>query len=114
MYHRWRKAGLAVTADEVLVCPYSSLTMLDAVLASVARPDGVILCPEGFYKSTLEHTEKFGLSIRVPGGSGLDGRVEAAPRIRASKDPTLLAEVFARLARLVGEVLIGGLTTTTH
>src|SRR6266700_5037795 len=51
LYARWRQAGLAVSADDVLVCPYSSLVMLEAVMASVARPDGVILCPEGFYKS---------------------------------------------------------------
>lgn len=63
LYARWRKAGLAVSADDVLVCPYSSLTMLEAVMASVARPGGVILCPEGFYKSNRQHIEKLGLSI---------------------------------------------------
>jgi aspartate/methionine/tyrosine aminotransferase len=78
LYHRWRKAGLPVTADEVLVCPYSSLAMLDAVLASVARPGGVILCPEGFYKSNFAHIEKLGLVIRLfPVDLDRDGRVQA-------------------------------------
>ena len=65
LYARWRKAGLAVSADDVLVCPYSSLTMLEAVMASVARPGGVVLCPVGFYKSNRQHIEKLGLSIRL-------------------------------------------------
>ena len=77
LYARWRKAGLAVSADDVLVCPYSSLTMLEAALASVARPDGVVLCPEGFYKSNRQHIEKLGLSIRLfPASPDRDGKID--------------------------------------
>jgi NAD/NADP transhydrogenase alpha subunit/aspartate/methionine/tyrosine aminotransferase len=77
LYARWRKAGLAVSEDDVLVCPYSSLTMLEAALASVARPDGVVLCPEGFYKSNRQHIEKLGLSIRLfPASADLDGKID--------------------------------------
>jgi NAD/NADP transhydrogenase alpha subunit/aspartate/methionine/tyrosine aminotransferase len=76
LYARWRQAGLAVSADDVLVCPYSSLVMLEAVMASVARPDGVILCPEGFYKSNRQHIEKLGLSIRlIPAPPERDGKI---------------------------------------
>ena len=76
LYARWRQAGLAVSADDVLVGPYSSLFMLEAVMASVARPDGVILCPEGFYKSARQHIEKFGLSIRlIPAPPEHDGKI---------------------------------------
>lgn len=76
LYARWRQAGLAVSADDVLVSPYSSLVMLEAVMASVARPDGVILCPEGFYKSNRQHIEKLGLSIRViPAPPERDGKI---------------------------------------
>lgn len=75
LYMRWRKAGLAVSADEVLVCPYSSLTMLEAAMASVARPDGVIVCPEGFYKSNRQHIEKLGLSVRL--FPAPDGKIDA-------------------------------------
>jgi NAD/NADP transhydrogenase alpha subunit/aspartate/methionine/tyrosine aminotransferase len=79
LYRRWRKAGLDIGIDNTLVCPYSSLAMLDAVLASVARPGGVILCPEGFYKSNSEHIEKLGLTIRFfPVDLDKDGRVEVA------------------------------------
>jgi NAD/NADP transhydrogenase alpha subunit/aspartate/methionine/tyrosine aminotransferase len=78
LYARWRKAGLAVSADDVLVCPYSSLTMLEAVMASVARPDGVVLCPEGFYKSNRQHIEKLGLSIRLLlAPPDRDGKIDA-------------------------------------
>ena len=77
LYARWRKAGLAVSADDVLVCPYSSLTMLEAVMASVARPGGVILCPVGFYKSNRQHIEKLGLSIRLfPASPDRDGKID--------------------------------------
>jgi NAD/NADP transhydrogenase alpha subunit/aspartate/methionine/tyrosine aminotransferase len=77
LYARWRKAGLAVSEDDVLVSPYSSLTMLEAALASVARPDGVVLCPEGFYKSNRQHIEKLGLSIRLfPAPADLDGKID--------------------------------------
>ncbi len=78
LYARWRQAGLAVSADDVLVGPYSSLFMLEAVMASVARPDGVILCPEGFYKSARQHIEKFGLSIRlIPAPPEHDGKISS-------------------------------------
>ncbi len=78
LYTRWREAGLAVSADDVLVCPYSSLTMLEAAMASVARPNGVILCPEGFYKSNRQHIEKLGLSIRfIPAHLDRDGKIDA-------------------------------------
>jgi hypothetical protein len=78
LYMRWRKAGLAVSADDVLVCPYSSLTMLEAAMASVARPGGVILCPEGFYKSNRQHIEKLGLSIRLLlAPPDRDGKIDA-------------------------------------
>jgi NAD/NADP transhydrogenase alpha subunit/aspartate/methionine/tyrosine aminotransferase len=78
LYMRWRKAGLTVSADDVLVCPYSSLAMLEATLASVARPDGVILCPEGFSENIKKHIEKLGLSIRLfPAPLGCDGKVDA-------------------------------------
>lgn len=84
LYIRWRKAGLAVSADDVLVCPYSSLTMLEAALASVARPDGVILCPEGFYKSNRQHIEKLGLSIRLfPAHLDRDGKIDTRHLRRA-------------------------------
>ena len=77
LYARWRQAGLAVSADDVLVCPYSSLVMLEAVMASVARADGIILCPEGFYKSNRQHIEKLGLSVRlIPAPPERDGKID--------------------------------------
>ena len=77
LYARWRQAGLAVSADDVLICPYSSLVMLEAVMASVARADGIILCPEGFYKSNRQHIEKLGLSVRlIPAPPERDGKID--------------------------------------
>jgi NAD/NADP transhydrogenase alpha subunit/aspartate/methionine/tyrosine aminotransferase len=78
LYARWRKAGLAVSADDVLVCPDRGLAMLEAALASVARPDGVVLCPEGFCEGIGKHAGKLGLSMRLfPAPLGRDGKIDA-------------------------------------
>ncbi len=105
LYMRWRKAGLAVRADDVLVCPYSSLTMLEAAMASVARPDGVILCPEGFYKSNRQHIEKLGLSIRLfPADLDRDGKIDAWHLRRAIQ--THREQLCALLFTMPGNPLI--------
>ena len=105
LYARWRKAGLAVSADDVLVCPYSSLTMLEAAMASVARPNGVILCPEGFYKSNRQHIEKLGLSIRLfPAHLDRDGKIDAWHLRRAIQ--THREQLCALLFTMPGNPLI--------
>ncbi|MEU2036340.1 pyridoxal phosphate-dependent aminotransferase [Nocardia amamiensis] len=55
--------GVRVRAEEVIVCPYSSTMLLEEAIATLAKPGGVIVCPEGFYKSSSIHVEKFGLRI---------------------------------------------------
>lgn len=65
LFGRLRQAGLNLTMDQVVVCPYSSIVMLEAAIATVARPGGVILCPEGFYKSNALHIEKHGLQLDI-------------------------------------------------
>jgi hypothetical protein len=67
LYERWCQAGLAV-------------------MASVARPDGVILCPVGFYKSNRQHIEKLGLSVRlIPASPDNDGKISPRELRRAIK-----------------------------
>jgi aspartate/methionine/tyrosine aminotransferase len=65
--------GVQVKPNEVLVCPYSSTILLEEAVATLARPGGVIVCPEGFYKSAGAHISKCGLKIvpcpAVPGNS---------------------------------------------
>lgn len=56
-------AGVRVRPEEVVVCPYSSTVLLEEAVATLARPGGVIVCPEGFYKSSSIHVEKYGLTI---------------------------------------------------
>ena len=110
LYTRWRQAGLAVSADDVLVCPYSSLTMLEAAMASVARPDGVILCPEGFYKSNRQHIEKLGLSIRLfPAHLDRDGKIDAWHLRRAIQ--THREQLCALLFTMPGNPLIATYST---
>jgi aspartate/methionine/tyrosine aminotransferase len=55
--------GINVQPDDVIVCPYSSMLMIEEALATIARPGGVIVCPEGFYKSFGLFTRKLGLRI---------------------------------------------------
>ena len=55
--------GINVQPDEVIVCPYSSMLMIDEALATIARPGGVIICPEGFYKNFGLVAKKLGLRI---------------------------------------------------
>ncbi|MEZ4301204.1 MAG: aminotransferase class I/II-fold pyridoxal phosphate-dependent enzyme [Polyangiaceae bacterium] len=79
-----RQAGLQVEPAHVLVSPYSSLLLLEAALAAVARPGGVVLCPRGFYKANASHVGKVGLRIRTfPVDTTRDGRIDAKELRRA-------------------------------
>ncbi|MEL6723095.1 MAG: aminotransferase class I/II-fold pyridoxal phosphate-dependent enzyme [Pseudomonadota bacterium] len=78
LFSRLACAGIPVSADAVIVSPYSSLVMLEAAIATIARPGGLILCPEGFYKSNGLHIEKYGLALcRFPADLQRDGRINA-------------------------------------
>lgn len=63
LYPQLLNADLDLDAGEVIVSPYSSIVMLETALMTIARPNGVVLCPKGFYKSNALHIEKFGLTI---------------------------------------------------
>jgi aspartate/methionine/tyrosine aminotransferase len=64
--------GAPVCPDDVIVCPYSSTMLLEEAIATLARPGGVIVCPEGFYKSAGIHVEKYGVRIVTWAASGDD------------------------------------------
>ncbi len=88
-----------VRPDEVVVCPYSSTVLLEEAVATLARPGGVIVCPEGFYKSAAIHIQKSGLRIVT---------CPATPDDRFAIDPVALAECLDRYGRsgeLCGVVL---------
>lgn len=90
-------AGVRVRPEEVVVCPYSSTVLLEEAVATLARPGGVIVCPEGFYKSSSIHVEKYGLSIvTCPGTQDDSFRI----------DPVALARVLDEVRdRLCGVLL---------
>jgi aspartate/methionine/tyrosine aminotransferase len=78
LYKYWSDAGLLFDIKDIVVSPYSSLMLLEAVLETVAKPNGIILCPEGFYKSNITHVEKYGLSlVSFPSDPQQDARVLA-------------------------------------
>ncbi|AYF74257.1 aminotransferase class I/II-fold pyridoxal phosphate-dependent enzyme [Nocardia yunnanensis] len=55
--------GIRVDTAEVIVSPYSSTVLLEEAIATLARPGGVLVCPEGYYKSAAGHIAKYGLRI---------------------------------------------------
>jgi len=64
LFPQFTQAGLLLDESDIIVSPYSSLGMLEAALMTIAKPDGILLCPFGFYKSNALHIEKFGLQLR--------------------------------------------------
>lgn len=55
--------GVNVRTDEVIVCPYSSMVLIEEALATIAQLGGVVVCPEGFYKNFGLVARKLGLHI---------------------------------------------------
>jgi aspartate/methionine/tyrosine aminotransferase len=88
LFARMRDPGdalepLCVSPDQVVVCPYSSTCLLEEALATCARPAGVVLCPEGFYKNAALHVAKYGMrivTVPVNWDSGFKVRLEALER----------------------------------
>ncbi|WP_433711658.1 pyridoxal phosphate-dependent aminotransferase [Nocardia sp. CA-084685] len=91
--------GVWVSAEEVIVCPYSSTMLLEEAVATLARPGGVIVYPEGLYKSSGIHVEKYGLRMQA---------CPVAPDDSFKIDPDLLAsclDYFAERDELCGVLL---------
>ncbi|MGW5223452.1 aminotransferase class I/II-fold pyridoxal phosphate-dependent enzyme [Nocardia niigatensis] len=55
--------GVDIDPAEVIVSPYSSTVLLEEAIATLARPEGVLVCPEGYYKSVAGHIAKFGMRM---------------------------------------------------
>lgn len=55
--------GVPVHPSEVVVCAYSSTVLLEEAVATIARQDGVLVCPEGYYKSAAAHVAKYGMHL---------------------------------------------------
>jgi|GEM_PF-2608403 len=53
------------STSDILIAPYSSTDMLDACLRVLSKPRGVMLMPEGYYKSVARHLQAAGLSIET-------------------------------------------------
>ncbi|MGY4099681.1 aminotransferase class I/II-fold pyridoxal phosphate-dependent enzyme [Nocardia sp. R16R-3T] len=91
--------GVRVSPEEVIVCPYSSTMLLEEAVATLARPGGVIVYPEGLYKSSGIHVEKYGLRMQA---------CPVAPDDSFKIDPDLLAsclDYFAERGELCGVLL---------
>lgn len=57
--------GVKVTADDVIVAPYSSFMILKAALMSIAKPSGIVLMAENFYKNNAIIFKSCGLRIKT-------------------------------------------------
>ncbi len=83
-------AGVSVDRSEVIVCPYSSTVLLEEAIATIARPGGVLVCPEGYYKSASVHVAKYGLRMVAS---------RATPDAQFKIDPAALAATLEQHAR---------------
>ncbi|QLY30555.1 aminotransferase class I/II-fold pyridoxal phosphate-dependent enzyme [Nocardia huaxiensis] len=92
-------AGERVPVEEVIVCPYSSTVLLEEAVATIARPGGVLVCPEGYYKSASVHVAKYGLRM-VSSPATADDTFKIDP-----KTLRLCLEEHARQGNLCGVML---------
>ncbi|MFC9999323.1 aminotransferase class I/II-fold pyridoxal phosphate-dependent enzyme [Nocardia sp. NPDC127526] len=92
-------SGVRIDLSEVIVCPYSSTVLLEEAVATIARPGGVLVCPEGYYKSASVHVAKYELRM-VASAATPDAQFKIDPRALAA---TL--EHHARQGDLCGVLL---------
>ncbi|MBL1078217.1 aminotransferase class I/II-fold pyridoxal phosphate-dependent enzyme [Nocardia sp. 2] len=91
--------GVPLTVDEIIVCPYSSTVLLEEAVATLARPGGVLVCPEGYYKSASVHVAKYGLRMVSSPATG-DDEFKIDP-----KALELCLDEYARQGTLCGVML---------
>eukprot|EP00357_Protocruzia_adherens_P006083 CAMPEP_0115026834 /NCGR_PEP_ID=MMETSP0216-20121206/35036_1 /TAXON_ID=223996 /ORGANISM="Protocruzia adherens, Strain Boccale" /LENGTH=509 /DNA_ID=CAMNT_0002402093 /DNA_START=82 /DNA_END=1611 /DNA_ORIENTATION=- len=69
--------GIKVHPDEVLVYPYSSTAVLEKVMVSMSKTNGVVLAGEGFYKNNALLAFNAGLDIvPIPVNLEKDGKMD--------------------------------------
>ncbi|WP_067705126.1 pyridoxal phosphate-dependent aminotransferase [Nocardia jejuensis] len=95
LFQRLRAPGaglppVPVDVREVIVSPYSSTVLLEEAVATLARPGGVLVCPEGYYKSASVHVAKYGLRMVTSA---------ATPDESFKIDPVALARTLEHHAR---------------
>jgi aspartate/methionine/tyrosine aminotransferase len=102
--------GIQVQPEDVIVCPYSSTVLLEEAVATLARPGGVIVCPEGFYKSSSIHVEKYGLRI-VSCPATPDDSFKIYPALLARCLDELRGDLCGVLLTLPGNPVVAEYTT---
>ncbi|MEC3920545.1 aminotransferase class I/II-fold pyridoxal phosphate-dependent enzyme [Nocardia sp. CDC160] len=91
--------GVEIDPGEVIVSPYSSTVLLEEAIATLARPGGVLVCPEGYYKSVAGHVTKYGLRMATsPVTADDDFRIDADALART-------LEYYAAQGNLCGVLL---------
>ena len=74
--------GPHVGENDVVVAPYSSLTLLEHALKTMPGEGNTILCPEGFYKATADHVHAAGCIHDLSGVQAFESSVKGDVRGR--------------------------------
>ncbi|MGW4247221.1 aminotransferase class I/II-fold pyridoxal phosphate-dependent enzyme [Nocardia sp. NPDC004722] len=103
--------GVDVDPAEVIVSPYSSTILLEEAIATLARPGGVLVCPEGYYKSAAGHIAKYGLRIATAEVSAdADFRIDPLALERTLKYHMAQGDLCGVLLTLPGNPVVADYT----
>ncbi|MTE15976.1 aminotransferase class I/II-fold pyridoxal phosphate-dependent enzyme [Nocardia aurantiaca] len=103
--------GVDIDPGEVIVGPYSSTVLLEEAIATLARPGGVLVCPEGYYKSVAGHVAKFGLRMAASSVTGdNDFRIDPDSLERTLKSHAAQGNLCGVLLTLPGNPVVADYT----
>lgn len=114
IFQRLREPGSGVTGvpvdpSEVVVCAYSSTVLLEEAVATIARPDGVLVCPEGYYKCAAAHVAKYGMHLVACATTPDDGfAIDPEALAQCLKDRAEQGDLCGVLLTLPGNPVVAG------
>ncbi|MFE3225304.1 aminotransferase class I/II-fold pyridoxal phosphate-dependent enzyme [Nocardia sp. NPDC059228] len=105
------RPGVDIDPGEVIVSPYSSTVLLEEAIATLARPGGVLVCPEGYYKSVAGHIAKFGMRMATSSvTAGGDFRIDPVSLERTLKHHAAQGNLCGVLLTLPGNPVVADYT----
>ncbi|GAB0103704.1 hypothetical protein JMUB6875_26770 [Nocardia sp. JMUB6875] len=103
--------GVDIDLADVIVSPYSSMVLLEEAIATLARPGGVLVCPEGYYKSVAGHITKYGLRMVIsPVTADDDFRIDPEALARTLEHHAAQGDLCGVLLTLPGNPVVADYT----
>ncbi|WP_040813246.1 aminotransferase class I/II-fold pyridoxal phosphate-dependent enzyme [Nocardia concava] len=103
--------GVDIDLADVIVSPYSSMVLLEEAIATLARPGGVLVCPEGYYKSVAGHITKYGLRMAIsPVTADDDFRIDPEALARTLEHHAAQGDLCGVLLTLPGNPVVADYT----